>query len=116
MAGRIWTVVIVPNGSDAPHTLSVSERTLRRVGWVVGGVAATLLLVAAVTAIRLGGPPGLSALMTPAERQLVELRTRMAELRDTIASIDKRNEQIRLLAGLPSPDSPVIPNQIPLDV
>ncbi len=116
MVGRSWTVVIVPNGSDAPYTLSVSERLLRRVGWAVGGVAATLLLVAAVTAVRLGGPPGLSALMTPAERQLVELRTRMAELRDTIVSIDKRNEQIRLLAGLPNPNSAAAQNQIPLDV
>ena len=94
----------------------VSERALRRVGWAVGGVAGTLLLVAAVTAFRLGGPPGLSGLMTPAQRQLVELRTRMAELRDTIASIDKRNEQIRLLAGLPGPDSAAAQSQIPLDV
>jgi murein DD-endopeptidase MepM/ murein hydrolase activator NlpD len=41
----------------------------------------------------------------------------MAELRDTIVTIDKREEQIRLLAGLPSPDSAVTPTaQLPLDI
>ena len=41
---------------------------------------------------------------------------RMAELRDTIVVIDKRDAQIRLLAGLPSQDSGVTPvAELPLD-
>jgi murein DD-endopeptidase MepM/ murein hydrolase activator NlpD len=116
MPGRVWTVLIVPNGSGAPRTVSVSERVLRRVAWTAGGLAASFVILTTVTAFRFVGPSGLAALMTPAERQLVELRSRMAELRDTITSIDKRNEQIRLLAGLPNPDSAMLPGQLPLDV
>jgi murein DD-endopeptidase MepM/ murein hydrolase activator NlpD len=116
MSVRKWTVVIVPNGSDAPRTLTVSERLVRRLAWGGGITALTMLLVTALTIVRFAGPSGLSSLMTPAERQLVELRTRMAELRDTITSLDKRNEKIRLLAGLPNPDSGLVPEQIPLDV
>jgi murein DD-endopeptidase MepM/ murein hydrolase activator NlpD len=116
MSGRKWTVVIVPNGSDAPRTLTVSESLVRRLAWAGGITALTLLLAGAVTVVRFVGPSGLSSLMTPAERQMVQLRTRMAELRDTITSLDKRNERIRLLAGLPNPDSGVVPEEIPLDV
>jgi murein DD-endopeptidase MepM/ murein hydrolase activator NlpD len=55
--------------------------------------------------------------MTPADRQLADLRTRMAELRDTLVVIDKRDAQIRLLAGLPSQDSVTAPAlELPLDV
>jgi murein DD-endopeptidase MepM/ murein hydrolase activator NlpD len=116
MSGRKWTVVIVPDGSDAPRSLTVSDRLIRRLGWAAGGSALAMLVLTVVALVRFAGPSGLSSLMTPAERQLVELRTRMAELRDTIASLDKRNERIRLLAGLPNPDSGVVPEQIPLDV
>jgi len=117
MAGRSWTLVVVPHGSDASRTIDVSERTLRRFAWAAG--AALLLCVIALTtaALRFSGSPLVTALMTPADRQLADMRTRMAELRDTIVVIDKRDAQIRLLAGLPSQDSGVTPAaELPLDV
>jgi murein DD-endopeptidase MepM/ murein hydrolase activator NlpD len=117
MAGRSWTLVVVPHGSDASRTIDVSERTLRRLAWAAG--AGLLLCVIALTtaALRFSGSPLVSALMTPADRQLADMRTRMAELRDTIVVIDKRDAQIRLLAGLPSQDSGVTPvAELPLDV
>ena len=117
MAGRSWTLVVVPHGSDASRTIDVSERTLRRLAWAAG--AGLLLCVIALTtaALRFSGSPLVSALMTPADRQLADMRTRMAELRDTIGVIDKRDSQIRLLAGLPSQDSGVTPAaELPLDV
>jgi murein DD-endopeptidase MepM/ murein hydrolase activator NlpD len=117
MAGRSWTLVVVPHGSDASRTIDVSERTLRRLAWAAG--AALLLCVIALTtaALRFSGSPLVTALMTPADRQLADMRTRMAELRDTIVVIDKRDAQIRLLAGLPSQDSGVTPAaELPLDV
>jgi murein DD-endopeptidase MepM/ murein hydrolase activator NlpD len=117
MAGRSWTLVVVPHGSDASRTIDVSERTLRRLAWVAG--AGLLLCVIALTtaALRFSGSPLVTALMTPADRQLADMRTRMAELRDTIVVIDKRDAQIRLLAGLPSQDSGVTPAaELPLDV
>ena len=117
MAGRSWTLVVVPHGSDASRTIDVSERTLRRLAWAAG--AGLLLCVTALTtaALRFSGSPLVTALMTPADRQLADMRTRMAELRDTIGVIDKRDAQIRLLAGLPNQDSGVTPAaELPLDV
>lgn len=117
MAGRSWTVVVVPHGSDATRTLDISEQTLRRIAWGLSGAFLVGLLAIALAAIRFSGSPVFAALLTPADRQLVDLRTRMAELRDTIVAIDKRDQQIRLLAGLPSPDSGATPApQLPLDV
>jgi murein DD-endopeptidase MepM/ murein hydrolase activator NlpD len=116
MSGRSWTVVVVPHGSDAPRTLEITERGVRRLLIAVGSVVGLGLIVAACLAVRLSNLPMFASLMTPADRQLGELRTRMAELRDTIVIIDKRNEQIRLLAGLPNPDSALVVAQVPLDV
>jgi murein DD-endopeptidase MepM/ murein hydrolase activator NlpD len=117
MAGRSWTVVVVPHGSDASRTIDVSERTLRRLAWGAGGGLLVCAMALAVAALRFSGSPVVAAFMTPADRQLADLRTRMAELRDTIVVIDKRDAQIRLLAGLPSLDSIAAPAmELPLDV
>jgi murein DD-endopeptidase MepM/ murein hydrolase activator NlpD len=117
MAGRCWTVVVVPHGSDASRTIDVSERTLRRVAWAAGAGLLLCVIALASAALRFSGSPLVTALMTPADRQLADMRTRMAELRDTIVVIDKRDAQIRLLAGLPSQDSGVTPAaELPLDV
>jgi murein DD-endopeptidase MepM/ murein hydrolase activator NlpD len=66
--------------------------------------------------VRLSSMPMFAALMRPGDRQMAELRAHMVELRDTIAVIDKRNDEIRLLAGLPDPDSAVTVAETPLDV
>jgi murein DD-endopeptidase MepM/ murein hydrolase activator NlpD len=117
MAGRSWTLVVVPHGSDASRTFDVSERALRRVAWATAGVLAVCLLAIVAGAIRFSGSPSFAMFVAPADRRAADMRTRMAELRDTIAVIDKRDEQIRLLAGLPSPDSGAQPTaQLPLDI
>jgi murein DD-endopeptidase MepM/ murein hydrolase activator NlpD len=117
MAGRSWTVVVVPHGSDASRTIDVSERTLRRLAWGAGAGLLVCTIAIGAAALRFSGSPLVTAFMTPADRQLVDLRTRMAELRDTIVVIDKRDAQIRLLAGLPSLDSIAAPAmELPLDV
>jgi len=116
MAGRSWTVVVVPGGSDAPHTLTITDRAIRRGLWILGAVAAIAVIALTATVLRLSSLPMFAALMTPADRQVVELRAHMAELRDTIAAIDKRNEEIRLLAGLPDEAPGATAVQLPLDV
>src|SRR5215469_17722820 len=116
MAGRSWTVVVVPRGSDAPRTLEFTERGIKRTLWTVGGLLTVGIVAIAVMAIRLSTMPVFAAFLTPADKQLAELRSHMAELRDTIAIIDKRDAQIRLLAGLPDPDSGHLMAQLPLDV
>jgi murein DD-endopeptidase MepM/ murein hydrolase activator NlpD len=117
MAARSWTVVVVPHGSDASRTIDVSERTLRRLAWGAGAGLLLCALALAAAASRFSASPVFAAFMTPADRQLADLRTRMAELRDTLVVIDKRDAQIRLLAGLPRQDSGAAPAaQLPLDV
>lgn len=116
MALRSWTVMVIPKGSEAPRTLEVTERALKRALWAACTLFGLGAVTVAVAAIRLSTMPAFAAFGSPADRQLADLRSHMAELRDTIAIIDKRDAQIRLLAGLPDPDSAVIVSQIPLDV
>ncbi len=116
MAGRSWSVVVVPRGSDAPRTLEITERGVKRTLWALGTLVCAGIVAVAVMAIRLSTMPVFAAFLTPADKQLAELRSHMAELRDTIVIIDKRNAEIRLLAGLPDPDSGLVVSQLPLDV
>lgn len=117
MAGRSWSVVVVPNGSAAPRTFEITERAIKRAAWALGGLTLACVIAITVAAIRLSSMPIFAGLMTPADRQLGDLRTRMAELRDTIVIIDKRNDEIRLLAGLPDSNTATTAvAQLPLDV
>jgi len=111
MADRCWTVMVVPHGSDSPRSYSISERAVR-LGLYVG---ATLGLMAAIglgTAIATTGRyisgairPTEANAMSSHPRDLSEVAKRVASLRDTLEVIKKREEQIRLLAGLPATDS-----------
>jgi murein DD-endopeptidase MepM/ murein hydrolase activator NlpD len=116
MAGRSWTVIVVPGGSGAPRTLEITERAIRRGLWALASVGAVGLVALAFMAVRLSSLPMFATLMRPGDKQIAELRAHMVELRDTIAVIDKRNDEIRLLAGLPTPDSAVTVAEMPLDV
>lgn len=92
---RRWTIMLVPNGCDAARTITVSSATLRRAARTAG-VLAFLVVVSAGFAIArstLAGSP-------PAAPSHV-LQARLDGLLDTIETIAHRDEQIRLLAGLP---------------
>jgi Peptidase family M23 len=109
MQNRRWTVMIIPHGSDSPRSLAVSERALRAA--IGGGAAlAALCCVAALTFVITLVSPN-SFLASRESRQmyseLADLRTRLTVLQDTIAMIGRRDERIRLLAGLPPVDSEV---------
>lgn len=92
--------MLVPDGCEAARTYSVSRRTVRRFA-AVGSTCGLVVLVL--------GSVGLSRVETArhagAEReQLLAMQSRLDSLTDTITAIQRRDEQIRLLAGLP-PDS-----------
>jgi murein DD-endopeptidase MepM/ murein hydrolase activator NlpD len=101
---RRWTLLVVPHGCDSPRGFSLSERTVRR---LVAGASA----VGLVALIGIG--VAISLLTTRAagrgdERlraQLVALQARLDSLDDTLQAIGRRDEQIRLLAGLPTDSS-----------
>ena len=102
MRGRFWTVMIVPHGSDAPRSIAVSERALRVLSTVGSVVGLVLLMALGIVVSQLGSGQGI-ALGASGEmnRELLDLRHRLGVLQDTIATIGRRDEKLRLLAGLP---------------
>ena len=122
MADRRWTVMVVPHGSDSPRSFSVSERAVRA-GVYVGSVLALTAIIGLGSAIATTGRYVSSAFrpteanaMSSHPRDVAEVARRVATLRDTLNMIRKREEQIRLLAGLPATDSGApVPNGVPGD-
>jgi murein DD-endopeptidase MepM/ murein hydrolase activator NlpD len=106
MGQRHWTVVIVPHGSESPRTLQISATRVRVLKWL-GGAAAGIVLAAAVLLTVSVARGGLLAAfgLDSTGRTLAVMRTRVTVLQDTIASLERRNDQMRLFAGLPATDS-----------
>jgi murein DD-endopeptidase MepM/ murein hydrolase activator NlpD len=100
------TLVIVPDGSDAPLTLRISLWAVRAAGGALVGAA--LLLGAAIVSICLdltGHSPFADAGARRQARALSSLRAQVVTLRDTVASLAGRETEIRTLAGLETADS-----------
>jgi murein DD-endopeptidase MepM/ murein hydrolase activator NlpD len=129
MADRRWTVMVVPHGSDSPRSFSISERAVRAAAYT-GSVLGLMAIVGLGSAIATTGR-FVSRAIRPTEANAMDSRTsdvsevarRVASLRDTLNVIRKREEQIRMLAGLPATDSGIAaPNagtgdssQVPID-
>lgn len=96
---RRWTLMLVPDGCDSPRSFSISERMLRRLLGVVSGIGLVGLIGVGVALSQVsfrgrnGDAPGHTG--NPA------LQARLEALADTIQALSRRDEQIRLLAGLP---------------
>jgi murein DD-endopeptidase MepM/ murein hydrolase activator NlpD len=107
MDDQHWTVLIVPHGSDAPRSLAVSHRHARRLAWIGGAIGFVFLTCTTLVGIELVKPGSVFA--TSENRRLTvevsQLRDGLARIRDTLAVIGRRDEQIRLLADLPNNDS-----------
>lgn len=109
MANRRWTILIVPEGCDAPRAVRVSERGVKR---AATGAAAALLFVvlggglavgrafASVSDVRIA-----SMAAWGQTHEAAALRQSLDALRDTLAALGRRDRQLRLAAGLPSGDS-----------
>jgi murein DD-endopeptidase MepM/ murein hydrolase activator NlpD len=106
MTQRTWTVVIVPHGSESPRHLDVSEGTVRALKWgagLAGGIVCAALVLLGISTAR---GSALSVLgLDSRDREMAVMQKRVTLLQDTIASLAKRDDQIRLLAGLPAADS-----------
>ncbi len=103
MAEKRWTILIIPPGTGGTRTLHVGERTRRL---LLGGAAALALLVVAAVGILFTpyATPRARLLASENERLRAELQgidARIAALTDTLATLGIRDQQIRLLAGLP---------------
>lgn len=99
-AERRWTIMLVPNGCDAARTVTISAGALRRAARASGatGLLAALLIGTVVVRSRLA-PQSAAAV---ARQTSPAVQARLAGLLDTIETIARRDEQIRLLAGLPA--------------
>lgn len=106
---RRWTVMVVPHGSDSPRSISVSVRALRAAGTAAAVLGLVALIGLGVVVSRIGSLTGLqpSTDTRQVSIELADLRQQLQTLHDTIATIGRRDEQLRLLAGLPSVDQEV---------
>jgi murein DD-endopeptidase MepM/ murein hydrolase activator NlpD len=96
---RRWTLMLVPDDCGTPRSFSISERGARRlaVGASVVGLIALVGIGLGVSRFTLSGrSAGTGDAVAP------ELQARLDSLNDTIQAIEHRDDQIRLLAGLPA--------------
>ncbi|MEP7066936.1 MAG: M23 family metallopeptidase [Gemmatimonadota bacterium] len=96
---RRWTFLVVPHGSDSPRSFSLSETFVKRLAIcasAIGLVAAMGVGVAfSHVALNLGRTDTRGA-----SGELSLMQARMDSLDDTLRAITRRDQQIRLLAGL----------------
>ena len=98
---RRWTFLVVPHGSDSPRSISLSETLIKRLAIcasAVGLVAAMGVGVAlSHVALRLRHNDDRSLL-----GNVSLIQARLDSLDDTLRALTRRDQQIRLLAGLSS--------------
>jgi len=100
---RRWTIVFVPPRNEAARTFEVPGWTFRALKWTAA--CAVLLVTAAVFVLfSPWGTPGarlVAAQNRALQREIAMVEQRFAELDDTLRQIAVREEQMRMLAGLP---------------
>jgi murein DD-endopeptidase MepM/ murein hydrolase activator NlpD len=98
---RRWTFLVVPHGSDSPRSFSLSETFIKRlaIGASALGLIAAMGVGVALSHVAL-------TLGHSDERGLAGnvslVQARLDSLDDTLRAIARRDQQIRLLAGLES--------------
>src|SRR3989441_12986560 len=109
-AERRWTLMVVPHGSGSSRAVEVSRTFVK--GLVgIGSVVALTFLVLGVAAISRGVNITHSRVLENENRLLADeiqrMRQRMKGLRDTLQRFGKREQELRLLAGLTPTDTMV---------
>ena len=101
---RRWTFLVVPHGSDSPRSFSMSETLVRRlmIGASAIGLVAAMGIGVAIShvALRIRGTDDRSLLAGVSAMQ-----ARLDSLDDTLRVIARRDQQIRLFAGLAADSS-----------
>ncbi len=103
MAHRRWTVIVVPHSASSSKSVSVSTTVLKLVVGVATVVTASAL-AAAVSVLSHGVDVTrnhqLERENAVLARELDRLGSRVGSLSDTLALISRRDQEIRLVAGL----------------
>lgn len=100
---RRWTVVLVPPRNEAARTFEVPAWTFRALKWTAG-LSALLVVGAIFVLFSPWGTPGarvVAAQNRALQQEIALVEQRFAELDDTLRQIAVREEQMRMLAGLP---------------
>jgi len=107
---RRWTVLLVPHGAGASRAVELSQTVLKAV-LGIGAVLGVLVLVLGGAAIARGVNFTRSRALERENRVLADeiqrMRVRLADLADTIGTYGRREQELRLMAGLPMLDSTV---------
>ena len=109
MANRRWTVMLVPHGSDGSKALSLSGTVVKLVAGVATVVAASMLAatIGVVShSVDLARSQRLERANEALASEVQRLNSRVGVLSDTLVVISRRDEEMRLVAGLEplSPD------------
>jgi murein DD-endopeptidase MepM/ murein hydrolase activator NlpD len=107
MSLKHWTILIVPPDNERTRTIRIGPRGRRA---LVTAAGATGLLVVSAVAILFTpyATPGARLLARENDRlrdQLGQIDVRISALGDTLAALGARDQQLRLLAGLPADGS-----------
>ncbi len=99
--------MLVPHTSDAPRSISVTERTLRRVAWVAGVAGLGVVLVFAALLLRVReSNRALAAAWQSGDHDVDSLQARLDSLRGRIAGIQSQEQRIRASVGVTPTESP----------
>ncbi len=103
MDRRRWTLLIVPPKNGSTRELSLPGWTFRALGW--SALVVTLLVLGAVTVLFTPwGTPGariVASQNAALHEEIAAVEARFRVLEDTLAMLAKREEQLRMLAGMP---------------
>jgi murein DD-endopeptidase MepM/ murein hydrolase activator NlpD len=103
MSKRRWTIIVVPQGSSASKILEVSTTVLKLAGSLVMAATVLALLLGYATvhrSINIAHAERLEDENARLANDLNILHGRMSALSDTVATLQERDTQLRLLANL----------------
>jgi murein DD-endopeptidase MepM/ murein hydrolase activator NlpD len=96
---RRWTLLVVPHGSDSPRSFSLSEKFIKRLAVCASavGLVAVMGVGVALSHVALGMGRTADHVVLG---DVTLMQARLDSLDDTLRAIARRDQQIRLLAGL----------------
>jgi len=103
MASRRWTVLLVPDGSGSTRSLSVSVTVLKLVAGVMTVALASILAASygvVSHTVDLTRSQRLEKTNQALTSEVATLGQRVSTLSDTLAVISRRDDEVRLVAGL----------------
>lgn len=111
MAERRWTVLVVPHGSGASRAVEVSQSVVK----TLLGIGAVLVIgfgLLSVATLSRGVMVSTTARLADENQRLSDeldlMERRLVVLSDTVEVLTRRDEELRLLAGLPPTDPSVL--------